>query len=180
MKKGKRRGFELVRSDIQEESNNAKGPAGREKGELARIRTRRAMRSEDGSVISLAPQAIPVWLVQLEPISQILLADELEDKGYKPSSYKQLSEIRKEIQQAETPPRLVIVSSQAINLQVPFFRQHVLPVLEETQTRCLIVGLNERQETFWRSWYQGESTPEQEPAEVLRRVKQIIGPGLRR
>ncbi|HAA54964.1 MAG TPA: hypothetical protein DCE42_09415 [Myxococcales bacterium] len=185
MKKSKRRGMDLVRSEVLKRdtpvpASKRHAPDTPAKGELARIQTKKVMRSKDGRVISLTPDRMAVWLVQLEPVNQIVLEGQLDEEGYDVEAFGLLQDLPQALREAERPPKLVIVQGQAVGQQTPFFCKQVLPLLQQHEIECVLNGLREGQEELYRTWYKGHFTRGQELEDVVRCVKKVIGPGLKR
>lgn len=183
--KKKRRGFDLVRKDVSGGGENAPekaraGDVNEEAGELARIQTRKAMRTSDGRVVSLEAEGIHVWMFQIEAINRIFLVNQLEEEGYAPLTFKMLTELPEKLKTARKPPSLVIVAAQAVGQQGPFFRRQLWPLLEKHGIPCLLFGVKPEQQKVFSSWFQGHMVEGADMDQVVRSVRKLIGPGLRR
>lgn len=158
MKKRSWRGADLLRSDVSTPvPPSTPSPASESdpKSKLGRIRTRKIIRGPNGEIMELNPTTT-VWLVQMDGINQLLMSDALTSIGLAVEVCELLHELPQKLGETESIPKLIVLEARAVGQQTPFFRKMILPLLEDVQIPCLIVGVtNQVQEQLFRSWYNG-------------------------
>lgn len=173
--KTKHSGFSLVRNDHiyppPSTSKAKKDPT----NNLARIRTRRVIRGADGEIYDLTKK-VDVWLVQLDEINLIFIADALKGQGYQVTECNRLDLLLTMLKEAEEAPKLIVIEARVVGQQTPFFRKMLLPQIEEKGTICLLTGVaNETQKTSFRRWYDGPMTVGGDIDSFVEAVVELIG-----
>lgn len=155
MKKRPWRGADLLRSDVSPAPTPAPSSTPDPKSKLGRIRTRKVIRGPGGEMIELNPST-PVWLVQMDGINHLLMSDALSAAGFEVDSCELLHQLPQKLGDCETLPKLIVLEARSVGQQTPFFRKTIMPLLEDVQIPCLIVGVtNQVQEQLFRNWYHG-------------------------
>lgn len=153
MKKRKWSGADLLRSDAK--PAKTKKPAPDPKSKLGRLGIRKVMRGPDGEIVDLT-DITAVWLVQMDGISEIIMSDKLKSLGCDVKTCEFLYNLPDQLSEALDFPKLIVVEARAVGQQTPFFRKTIVPLLEDVEVPCLIVGVaNETQEQLFRNWYSG-------------------------
>lgn len=177
-KPAKRKGASLLREDAPQQEAPKPTPAAPKRdprSSLGRIRTRRVMRGADGEIYDLT-QPHPVWLVQIDDINAIFISDLLKSHGYDVEECPRLDNLAAKLQEAEDPPKLIVLEARAVGQQTPYFRKMVVPQLESREIPCLLTGVaNEAQENSFRRWYSGPMLVGGDLDDLLEAVTDLAG-----